>query len=492
MFFEDNEIGVRNLLVKDINEHEAVFNGGIFHDGFRNFVVDLSSKFENFQMLNTGAGSGELYYGTAYATGEFTVLGVPTNLYIDVTATTNKDTRIFIPVGGISGGVEQKDFINFISLRDSANLFIADVDTVSRVNLEGINMDFDLDVTNDAYCEIIFDIKSGDIIRGRGNGKINLQIDTKGEFNMFGNYEIEEGGYNFTLYNIINKEFSIDPGSRISWYGDPYQGVMDIQARYNQLASMAPLLDNSLIASHPDVRRRYPSEVLLDLKGELLAPTIGFDIEVSEFPDNIQVDGVPFSLQTAYDAFKFKIATDEQELKRQVFSLIILRRFSEINAFRVSGSSTLGNSVSEFISNQLSYWITQFDENLEIDVDLSGLDEDAFNTFQLRLSYTFLDGRLRITRDGGFTNVDNEADISSIAGDWTLEYLLTSDGKFRVKMYNRNNYNQLNSGLDNNQNTNSAGFSVIYTRSFDEWVELIKGERQKQLIMQKPAATPND
>ena len=51
----------------------------------------------------------------------------------------------------------------------------------------------DLDITPDAYCEIIFDLTSGDIIRGRGNGKLNLQIDTKGDFNMFGDYEIDEG-----------------------------------------------------------------------------------------------------------------------------------------------------------------------------------------------------------------------------------------------------------------------------------------------------------
>jgi hypothetical protein len=117
--------------------------------------------------------------------------------------------------------------------------------------------------------------------------------------------------------------------------------------------------------------------------------------------------------------------------------------------------------------------VTQFDENLEIDVELGGLDADAFNTFQLRLAYTFLDGRLRVSRDGGFTNVNNETDINSIAGEWTVEYLLTPDGKFRAKMFNRNNYNLITTA-----NT-TAGFSLMRIDSFDNLKELFQKSREK-------------
>ena len=111
-------------------------------------------------------------------------------------------------------------------------------------------------------------------------------------------------------------------------------------------------------------------------------------------------------------------------------------------------------------------------------MDLGALDPEAFNTFQLRLSYTFLDGRLRVTRDGGFTNQENKADISSIAGNWTLEYLLTDDGKFKVKMYNRTNYNPINQ-TEQNQNTITTGFSVLHTQSFNELKDLFRKSRQK-------------
>src|SRR5690606_12367507 len=176
-------------------------------------------------------------------------------------------------------------------------------------------------------------------------------------------------------------------------------------------------------------------------------------------------DRSSYFLKADISAFKAKNQADELELKRQVFSLMALRRFSPENSFNVSRS--LGNSVSEFISNQLSYWITQFDENLEIDVDLNSIDQEAFNTFQLRLSYTTLDGRLRITRDGGFTNQLNQASFGAIAGDWTVEYLLSSNGKLRVKMYNTTNYNPVSAATLKRQSTTTAGFSLLHTESFD-------------------------
>lgn len=340
-------------------------------------------------------------------------------------------------------------------------------------------MNFDLELTPDAYAEIIFDIKSGDIIRGRGNGKLSMNIDTNGAFSMIGDYTLTEGGYNFTLYNIINKEFSIQPGSQITWDGNPYKANLDIQAVYEQNVSLLPIVNtgqDSTLANSPELKRRYPAKVLLDLKGDLLQPEVDFDISFSNYPDYVLTNSGQIPLRTSIVAFEAELEADEQELKRQVFSLIILRRLSPRSSFAVSGS--VGNSVSEFLSNQLSYWVTQIDENLEIDVDLGSFDEDQFNTFQLRLSYSFLGGRLRITRDGGFTQGETDdvnQEILGILGDWSVEYLLTPDGKLRAKIYNRTNFNTLDQIT--NTATTSTGVSLVHVTSFDQLREIF--ERNK-------------
>ncbi len=467
LVFEENSVSVSNLKMQDNRNQVATFNGGVFHDGFRDFVLDLSGELNNVNILNTSLKDNDLFYGKGFATGEVSLLGAINNLDINARVKTEKGTKIYIPIGGIEG-VEQSEFISFVSHKDSTQ----QDNNIDKINLTGLKLDLEIEVTPDAYGEIIFDAKTGDIIRGRGNGQLQLLISSEGDFNMFGDLSFIEGGYNFTLYNIINKEFKIEPGSSISWLGDPYGGLLDINASYEQLASLAPLVLDESQKESDEVKRKYKAEVLLALTGDLMSPDIDFDIQVENYPEN------NIHLRTAVESLENNITFDNEELKRQVFSLIVLRRFSERDSF--DGSRAVSSSVSEFLSNQFSYWFSQVDENLEIDVDLGSFDDDRFNTFQLRLSYTLFDGRLRITRDGGFTNVNNEANTASVIGDVTVEYLLTKDGKYRVKMYNRNNFNSLTQSINLVNNT-TQGISLMHVESFDKVKELFIDARENAL-----------
>lgn len=472
-----------NIELTDMVKNKARLSGEIIHQNFSQMQLKLDAAFEKFNLLNTTARDNSLFYGQVFATGDVNFSGPVNNLKIVANATTERNTRISIPIGSTTTVSDNKEYINFINFSDSTIQTDQLVDLSKKISLSGITFDLNLDVNPNAYCEIIFDIKAGDIIHGRGNGKIKLQLDTKGEFNMFGPIVFTEGGYNFTLYDLINKEFSIESGSSIAWYGDPYQGILKINATYNQLASLGPIFPDPTQAASPQLRRKYPVQVLLKLDGPMLSPQIDFDIRGKDLPKSVTLaDGTLVRLDDQFQAYKSKL--DEQELKRQVFSLIILRKFSPSESFNTSGS--IVSSVSELFTNQLSYWINQVDENLEIDVDLGTMDKESFNAFQLRLSYSFLGGRLRITRDGTFgnqatntnTTEGNRTDFSSVAGDWTVDYMLTADGKFRVKMYSRSNVNPINNTL-NSQNTITTGVSLLYTQSFNELRDLLKSSRDK-------------
>lgn len=507
--FTENEIGFRNLTVHDENNQLATLDGGIFHDGFRDFVFNLYGDFSRFQVLKTTAQINDYYYGTGVLTGNVEFLGSVQNLIISGKAKTERGTRFYIPIDN-STTAEQAEFIRFVNLSDTSQNTAIGLDAAKALDLSDINLDFDLDVTPDAYVELIFDIKSGDIIRGRGRGDIELDIDSEGTFNMFGDLVIESGGYNFTLYNLINKEFEVISGSTISWVGDPYKAQMNLSAKYTQLASIQPLVvgyglaDTAQTNSARELSRKYPAQALLYLQGDLLSPNIDFGVDVEDFPSTINVTSTdaPFTIdvESAIIAFKEAIRADEQELKRQVFSLIILKRFSEPQSFDIGATDALGSSVSELLSNQLSYWITQVDENLEIDVDINNLSPEALNTFQLRLSYSFLDGRLRVTRDGNILNEDENgkvgSDILTLIGDFTVEYLLTPDGKFRVKMYSRNANNGPGNLGSFFGNYTTTGVSLMHTQSFNNIRELFdwakrKGDREKPTDDQPAPDEPN-
>lgn len=469
--FDSTKITLSNMLIRDQNESIGMISGEFTHSGLKDFNINLQGSMTNFTVLNTTSKDNDLFYGTGIATGTVLFTGPIEDITIRVQAKTDRGTRFFIPIGG-SESTEYEDYITFIDFSDTLALSQQRDAANEDLKITGLNLEFDLDITEEAYSEIIFDITSGDIIRGRGNGHISMKIDTKGEFSMIGTYEFTEGGYNFTMYNIVNKEFVINPKSKITWAGDPYGGIMDIDASYQVITLLEPLIDTTY-HDHPDVKRLYPAEVLLGLNGPLLTPDIEFEIIIEDYPkSNAELD-------TQIKAFLNTIALDQQELNRQVFSLLILRKFSYPDSFSSSGS--IGSSVSEFVSNQLSYWISQVDDNLTIDMDLSDLDADALKAFQLRISYEFMDGKLVVTRDGGFTDPNNEASVESIAGDWTLEYLLSDDGRLRIKLFNKTNYNQFNSATgSDNQALISGGFSLIYTTSFNSLGELFKRRKPKK------------
>ena len=72
----------------------------------------------------------------------------------------------------------------------------------------------------------------------------------------------------------------------------------------------------------------------------MLSPdkNLNFDITARDLPTNILrlKMAPPVNLNLEFTAFKNRL--DEQEMKRQVFSLIILRRFSSPESFNTSGS----------------------------------------------------------------------------------------------------------------------------------------------------------
>ncbi len=123
-----------------------------------------------------------------------------------------------------------------------------------QVNLSGLQINFDLNVTPDAEVQIIFDPKLGDIIQGRGTGNLNMIINTTGDFQMFGDFTIEEGNYLFTAQNLINRKFIVEPGGIIRWTGDPINASIDIMAIYSTKAAMSDLYPNCITPSVASIR----------------------------------------------------------------------------------------------------------------------------------------------------------------------------------------------------------------------------------------------
>ncbi|WP_268034429.1 translocation/assembly module TamB domain-containing protein [Algoriphagus sp. PAP.12] len=469
--FEPGEISFDKLVAKDLNGNTANLSGGLKYQGLEDIILDINARLNNFQVLNTSKRDNETFYGLAFVTGTLDIVGSTSNLDINARATSEANTRIYIPLSSNNDQVSE-EYIHFINIQDTVRIQEL-ADEINRLNIENVRMNFVLDVTPDAYTEIIIDPRTDEKISGRGRGVLTLGIDTQGNFSLSGSYEITEATYDFSLYNVLKKKFDVEPGGRITWYGDPYQGVMNLKAKYTESVSVAPLLATSTTQDQQSsvANRRYPVDVIMNLNGELLSPDITFGFDFSQFPNNGDI-------QTAISSFQSRIANDEQEMNRQVFSVIMTRSLSPEGQF--AGVNTISSSLGQLISSQLNSFIGQMDKNLEVNVDLASLDQNALETFQLSVAYTFLDGRLRVSRDGGFTDNTGNADAASIIGDWQAEYLLTDDGVYRIRIFNRNNFNTFTS-LSLSKNVATYGVSVSQNVSFNSFSELFeKITRKKQ------------
>ena len=481
VYFGENDIIARQLTLRDPNGNTALLRGGVYHDGFRYFTLGFDADFKNFQIMNTAAKDNELFYGQAVVTGKAELYGPLNNLQLRANASTNKGTRIFIPLDGATS-VAADDRIRFVSRsgRPTPGAATKPGETTAttghpaggEVDLSRIQMDFNFDITPDAYCEIQLDRQTGDIIKAYGQGRLGMKVDTDGDFSMTGSYEIQKGDYTFTFQNVINKRFQIQPNSRITWTGDPYGALLDVSAAYTQYTSLAPLVATISARPTADQTRRYPVDLIIKLTGDLASPAISYDLDVKQYPASSD-------FRQAVTSFESRLQSNEQELTRQVSSVLLFNQLlPEGTGFFDQGQvgSGLANSVSELLSNQLSRIVSNLDEKLDVGVSVGGLgtfgaqqNDNLLNNLQLRFSYRFLNDRLRISRDGGFTYGQSQYNAASLLGEWTLEYVITPDGRLRAKMYNRNQQNILGQNTLNSTITTGGGLSLLYTRSFNRF-----------------------
>lgn len=460
----NNNILTDQLKLTDSEGHTGSLSGGVvFSDGFKNSRLNLKGNLQNFKILNTSAKDNDLFYGTAYTTGNLAISGPLNDIFIKANATTNKGTKIYIPLDG-AASVSNSEFIEYITTPttfDKPDSLLLNGKVAAKKLKTNISMDFQFNVTPEAYCELQLDRQSGDLIKANGTADLNLKVNSLGDFTLNGIYELDKGEYSFNFETLITKQFKILPKSKIIWTGDPLEADLDIKAEYTQYTSLAPILPTDL-QGNSENSRRYPVSVILNLKDRMLSPTVTYDVQFKEYPKTSDFENYIL-------AFRNRISTSEQERSRQVGSILLTQRLlSPTDAFKLENFST---NIGEFVSSQLSKlgeW-----ENFQLGVgsiDFANLNQSLINSMQLQFSYNF-DDRIRISHSrgglGGGNNSQNSAGYGNLIGDWSLEWLITKDGQLRLKGYNRNTPNAFQNITLSNYIT-SYGASLVYTKSFNK------------------------
>ncbi len=453
------QINFENLEVRDKMGNSGIVYGNIFHNNFKDMRIDFDINTNKLMVLNTTSANNPSYYGTAYASGNAGIYGFLDDIKMELNMKTNGGTYFYIPLDGPSE-IGSNDFIKFVT-KDTLK-------TVVKKSKSNFSLDFNLEATKDAEVQLIFDEKSGDVIKARGDGNLNLKINSKGKFDMYGDYVLSTGDYLFTLEDFVTKKFEIEKGSSIKWNGNVYKANIDIVANYNQRASIKPLFPNDSVNNY---NKRYPVYCKLFMKDKLTSPNITFGIEL------------PTIDETTRSAIK-SILSDENEMNRQVFALLLLRSFITPVSVSGGGGISAGGAAaatgSEMLSNKMSNWLNGVTKDVDIGVNYRPGGTLSSDELDLALSKQLFNNRLVIDGNFGVTNNNNSTttsastkanNSSNLIGDVTLEYKLSESGKYRVKAFNRSNDN---TEAATNGGPFSQGIGIFYREEYENLSELYK------------------
>ncbi len=422
---------------------QGQLNGFIGHNNFSDWRLGLDLTTDRLLVLNTDESEDELYYGTGFVAGNAKIKGPTDQLIIDVEGSTAPGTVFNIPLND-SESFGDNSFIHFLSPEEKVARINGDVSDV--IEVKGLLLDFDLNVTDDATIEIVIDKDSGSTIKGKGAGELNFLINTNRTFNMWGDFVVYEGVYNFRYRGLVEKRFNVERGGNIVWEGDPMKAQLNIKAIYQGTANPSVLLDNP-------INQTIPVEVEIQLTGQLEQPDPQFDFRF------------PTVNSTVKSELDYRLSSKDE---RDNQALIFLATGSFANG--VTGLDFNG-TIAERLSGIVNNLLGGDNEDLTVGLDLEiGQDTPELQTNSrvgLTLQTKISD---KILVNGKVGVPFGSAAKTTITGDVQIDWLLNDDGTLRAKVFNRENVIR-NFGEEIGF---TQGVGLSYNVEFDTFKELIE------------------
>jgi translocation and assembly module TamB len=446
-------IVLNKFSIRDAGNQPITIDGAINTTDFLDYGFDLKIHAQRFQAINSTSKDNELFYGKLIFSTNLTVKGSPTHPIIDGNLTINDKTDFTVVLPQSGQGIESHDgIVRFVDksapIEDS--LFMKPYDSLKTTSLFGYDISLNIHIEKEAVFKLIVDVGNGDYLQVRGNGQLTAGVDISGKTTLTGNYEIEDGSYNFS-FNVLKRQFKIQKGSNIVWTGDPTAANIDITAIYIADAAPYDLVQAQTKSTNEanTYKQKLPFEVNLILKGDLVKPAISFDIRLPKNKNYGVSDAVINTVEAKLD----QLRQDPGEMNKQVFALLLLNRFVGENPFDNGGEVDPGSyalqSVSSLLTAQLNQLAAGLVHGVDINFDLntiqdysSGTEEDRTN-LNVGVSKSLLKDRLTVTVGSDFelsgaTQANQQA--ANLAGDVSVNYKLSEDGKYMIRVYRQNDY----------------------------------------------------
>ncbi len=466
-----------SINIKDVSIFDKFGNSGkadftFNHTYFHDYDFNATFQANNMLLYDQSEKNSPLIYGTAFGSGTGSIKGNGNLIDFDINVRSEAKTSVGFNFMTSTASSEY-DFITFIDKNNPSNTDSLSTDSVYRPRLmtdsgTELRMNFLVDITPDATIEMIMDPIAGDRIKGNGRGSLQVQYGTKSDLRMYGGVSIVGGNYNFSLQQIIHKDFKLREGGTINFQGDPLNANLNIDAIYNLTAYIGDLDENLLNESG---RSNVPVNCILSLEGMLQNPQISFDLELPG--SNAEIERQVKSL----------IDTEDM-MTRQIVYLLVLNKFYTpeytTNEYRTGDFSAVASSA---LSTQLSNILNTITDKVQIGTNIRTSQDKIFedNTeVEMILSSQLLDNRLIFNGNFGYRN-SHALQKNVFVGEFDLEYKLTPSGEIRLKAYNHANdmYQSLKQSLT------TQGIGIMFKKDFTNLSDLFRRRRENLIIRPK-------
>jgi hypothetical protein len=212
-----------------------------------------------------------------------------------------------------------------------------------------------------------------------------------------------------------------------------------------------------------------------------MKPVIAFDIVLPQ--GNYGVANDVIANVTARLA---EIRGEPAEMNKQVFSVLLLNRFTGENPFQSSGEgfnagTFARQSVSRLMTEQLNQLAGGLIEGVDINFDVASSDDYSTGERRSRtdlnvgLSKRLLNDRLTVTVGSNFElegPQQSNQSSNNIAGNVALNYQLSRDGRYMLRFYRKNDYQGVVDGY-----IIETGLGFIMTVDYNRFKEIIHAKR---------------
>jgi hypothetical protein len=473
MSVRDSHLSLPPTTLTDAMGNAGELSLGVDLSNFRNVSFELGGAVRNLLAINTTSENNEAFYGRVFATGSVAIRGDRMGTNLNISATTDRDSRFYLPLSAKSN-ISWADFVTFAGAEteeDSGGaqgrkkqLYQQRTETAAEKKpAKPIDLDMTINLTPEAEFNMVIDPLLGSGISANGQGVINMRINPATNlFTMVGDVAITQGKFEFSMMDLFTRDFTLSPGSTLVWSGEPTDATLDLEGTYRVRTSLVPLLGQEL-----GTARSMPVDCVLQIAGRLSNPEITFDVKAPTLDIETRA--------------RIENAMNTQELKSMQFlSLLTMGSFvpeSSLGQAGSAGSMTNGGVGFDILTNQLGNILSNEEYNVYFRYKPQNEYTGPAGEFDVGFSKGFIDNRLILEIEGNYVddraaNTTGTGNVSNLAGDVYLTWIIDKAGNLRLKVFT-----QTIDRLDENQGLQEGGIGIYYKKDFDSWRDVWRKNR---------------